>query len=111
QLLVLSQAVVSLQLPFAIGPLVQFTGDRRRMGDFASGWWLRGLAWACAALIVALNAVLVGLQIQEWAGEAGGAGWDPLWVYGTVGPAALAVVGFLGWVTVYPSLVRREEVP
>jgi manganese transport protein len=111
QLLILSQVILSLQLPFAVVPLVQLTGDRRRMGTFASGLWLKVLAWACAAVIFGLNAVSMGQQIQEWAGTAAKAGWDPLWVYGSAVPVALALVAFLGWVTVYPSLVRREEEP
>ena len=58
-LLVLSQVVLSLQLPFAVIPLVAFTGDRRVMGDFASPWPLRAAAWAVAAVIVALNVKLL----------------------------------------------------
>jgi manganese transport protein len=109
QLLVLTQVVLSLQLPFAVVPLVQFTGDAGRMGPFANPGWLRGLAWACAAVIVGLNGVLVMMQIQDWAEKAADAGWHPLWVYGTVGPAAAGVAVFLAWVTVYPLRVRREE--
>src|SRR5262249_20280398 len=45
ELLVLSQAILSFQLPFAIVPLVQFTSDRQRMGSFASRGWLKMLAW------------------------------------------------------------------
>jgi len=58
-LLVLSQVILSLQLPFAVIPLVQFTSDRSKMGEFASPAWLRVLAWAIAAAIVALNAKLL----------------------------------------------------
>jgi len=59
QLLVLSQVILSLQLPFAVVPLVSFTGRRDIMGDFASPLWLRGLAWGIAAVIIALNATLL----------------------------------------------------
>src|SRR5207237_4162352 len=69
-LLVLSQVILSFQLPFAIVPLVQFTGDRRRMGEFASGAVLKALAWACVAAVVALNVVLIYLQTEEWAEAA-----------------------------------------
>lgn len=55
KLLVLSQVVLSLQLSFAVIPLVVFTSDRKKMGEFASPWWLKGLAWLATALIVALN--------------------------------------------------------
>ena len=55
QLLVLSQVVLSLQLPFAVLPLVAFTGSRRLMGPLAAPIWLVALAWAIAAIIVGLN--------------------------------------------------------
>jgi manganese transport protein len=81
------------------------------MGDFASAAWVQALAWLCAAVIVALNAVSTGLQVHEWAGHAAEAGWSPLWVYGSAVPVGLGLAAFLGWVTVYPFLVRREEAP
>ena len=55
KLLVLSQVILSLQLSFAVIPLVLFTSDRRKMGVFAIGRGTKWLAWATAALIVALN--------------------------------------------------------
>jgi manganese transport protein len=58
-LLILSQVILSLQLPFAVFPLVAFTGDRRKMGDFASPGWLRALAWPVAVVIAALNGWLL----------------------------------------------------
>ncbi|MDB5679936.1 Nramp family divalent metal transporter [Sphingomonas bacterium] len=58
-LLVLSQVVLSLQLPFAVIPLVAFTADRKLMGDFASPVALRLAAWIVAAAIVALNVKLL----------------------------------------------------
>jgi manganese transport protein len=54
-LLVFSQVVLSLQLSFAVIPLVMFTSDRRLMGEFVNPWWLRILAWAVAVVIVWLN--------------------------------------------------------
>ncbi|EZP48845.1 MULTISPECIES: Nramp family divalent metal transporter [Sphingomonas] len=59
RLLVLSQVVLSLQLPFAVVPLVLFTGQTRVMGRFVSPLWLRGLAWLIAAIIVVLNLTLL----------------------------------------------------
>ena len=58
-LLVLSQVVLSLQLPFAVIPLVLFTGSRARMGAYASPLWLKLAAWAIAAAILALNAAML----------------------------------------------------
>jgi manganese transport protein len=59
QLLILSQVVLSLQLPFAVVPLVMFTADRTKMGPFTAPRWLTVLAALTAASIIALNAKLV----------------------------------------------------
>jgi len=62
RLLVLSQVILSLQLPFAVVPLVMFTGQSRVMGRFVSPRWLRLLAWFIAAIIIGLNlTLLVGM--------------------------------------------------
>jgi len=58
-LLILSQVVLSLQLPFAVFPLVSFTSDPRKMGPFVSPRWLRALAWSAAFVIAALNGWLL----------------------------------------------------
>lgn len=55
ELLILSQVVLSLQLGFAVIPLVIFTSDRRKMGEFVNSLWVKILAWAAALLIVGLN--------------------------------------------------------
>ena len=59
RLLVLSQVVLSMQLPFAVIPLVIFTSDRAKMGELTSPAWLRGVAWVIAAVIVGLNLKLL----------------------------------------------------
>jgi manganese transport protein len=59
KLLILTQVVLSLQLPFAIVPLVRMTGDPRRMGRFANPKWLAIVAWTVAGLIIALNLKLL----------------------------------------------------
>jgi manganese transport protein len=58
-LLILSQVILSLQLPFAVFPLVMFTGDRRKMGPLVAPRWMLALAWPVAGLIAALNAWLL----------------------------------------------------
>jgi manganese transport protein len=55
KLLVFSQVVLSMQLSFAVIPLIIFTSDRQKMGEFANPGWLKVLAWVTAAIIVALN--------------------------------------------------------
>jgi manganese transport protein len=55
KLLVFSQVVLSMQLSFAVIPLIIFTSDRQKMGEFANPGWIKVLAWITAAIIVALN--------------------------------------------------------
>ena len=72
KLLLLSQVILSLQLSFAVIPLVLFTSDRRKMGEFASPRWLQMLAWITTAIIVLLNAkyLLDWVGISAWIGRA-----------------------------------------
>jgi manganese transport protein len=64
KLLLLSQVILSLQLSFAVIPLVIFTGSRKKMGEFVNGPWLQGLAWFVAALIAGLNAWFLVLMLK-----------------------------------------------
>ncbi|WP_282937872.1 Nramp family divalent metal transporter [Paenibacillus sp. RC67] len=59
ELLLWSQVVLSLQLPFAVVPLVLFTSDKRKMGEFANPLWVKTLAWLSTGVIIALNVFLV----------------------------------------------------
>jgi manganese transport protein len=59
KLLILSQVILSLQLSFAVVPLVLFTGSRKWMGEFVNARWLQGLAWSAAVLIAGLNGWLL----------------------------------------------------
>jgi manganese transport protein len=58
-LLIFSQVILSLQLPFAVFPLVMFTGEKAKMGPFASPLWVKALAWTVAIVIAVLNAYLL----------------------------------------------------
>jgi manganese transport protein len=64
KLLIFSQVVLSMQLSFAVFPLVAFTSDRRKMGQFVNAPWLKVLAWAVALIIAGLNAWLL-IQIFQ----------------------------------------------
>ncbi len=55
KLLILSQVVLSMQLSFAVFPLVKFTADKTKMGEFASPFWMKSIAWFVAYFIAALN--------------------------------------------------------
>jgi manganese transport protein len=65
-LLILSQVILSLQLSFAVVPLVRFTGERSKMGEFANGRLLTAVAWSVAVAIVGLNAWLLLQTAGEW---------------------------------------------
>lgn len=65
RLLIFSQVVLSLQLSFAVFPLVQFTSDKAKMGEFVSAAWLKWLSWTVAVVIAVLN---VWLLFQTFAG-------------------------------------------
>jgi manganese transport protein len=58
-LIIFSQVILSLQLPFAVFPLVMFTSDPRKMGAFANPLWVKVLAYSVAVIIAALNVYLL----------------------------------------------------
>jgi manganese transport protein len=66
KLLVFSQVVLSLQLSFAVFPLVQFTSDRVKMGEFANSMPLKVAAYVVAALIASLNVWLLAQTVSGW---------------------------------------------
>jgi manganese transport protein len=66
RLLILSQVILSLQLSFAVFPLVMFTSDRVKMGEFVNPVWLKGLAYLVALVIAALNSWLLIRTVQGW---------------------------------------------
>jgi manganese transport protein len=103
QLLILSQVVLSLQLPFAVIPLIHFTNNREKMGAFANSAWVRILAWLAAGIIVALNVRLVMIEVAGWYAAAGP--WRPLLI------AVLAIVFaglalLLAWISAEPLVTK-----
>ncbi len=66
QLLVASQVCLSMQLGFACWPLMRFTGDRAKMGEFVNPWWVKLLGWSATLLIIGLNVKLLLGQIADW---------------------------------------------
>jgi manganese transport protein len=65
-LLILSQVILSLQLSFAVVPLVRFTSERAKMGAFVNGPVLKAVAWAVAVVIMGLNGWLLFGTVREW---------------------------------------------
>ena len=103
KLLILSQVILSLQLPFAIVPLVHFTGDKMKMGSFANKVWVKILAWLTSVFIIALNGKLVFDQIKDWI-----QGGIPTILSIISVAVAVAVFLFLIYIIVYP-LIRGER--
>ena len=103
RLLILSQVILSLQLPFAVIPLVHFTSQREKMGVFANPLWLRVLSWGVAALIVFLNGWLI---VQSIGGTLSAL---PLWVRGAAIVVAGGLASLLAYLIVAPFLGRRKE--
>ncbi len=103
KLLILSQVILSLQLPFAIVPLVHFTSDHARMGEFASRTWVKVLAWITAAIVIALNIRLLIGALGEWTSTA----------HPVLAGAAWVVVGGVGLLLAYVTLhpwIRRLSI-
>jgi manganese transport protein len=100
RLLILSQVVLSLQLPFAILPLIRFTGDKDRMGEFANKAWVNICAWLVAVVILGLNFWLVSETVVPWVQEAT---WHAL----LAAPAGLGLLVLLGWV----AFAKHQPVP
>lgn len=100
-LLVLSQVILSMQLGFAIIPLLHYVSDRRRMGQFAVGIWTKTAGWVSAAVIVALNVNLVLEQVGSWMQNAGEHAWAVQFI---VVPLLLFAGGMLLYIAVKPLL-------
>jgi len=66
QLLIFSQVILSFQLSFAVFPLVTFTSDKRKMGEFVNPPWLKYLAWTAAIFIALLNIWLLVQTGKDW---------------------------------------------
>lgn len=99
-LLILSQVVLSLQLGFAVIPLIHFNSDKTKMGEFTIKPWLKIAAWITAFLIVYLNIKLVIEEIHGWLEAA----QNPIWIYTLVIPLILICLALLIYVFVQPFI-------
>lgn len=105
ELLVLSQVILSLQLGFAIIPLIHFTSDSEKMGVFVIKNKVKILAWISAAIIVSLNVKLVVDTIAEWISTSG----NSLAIWLTVVPLASGAGVLLIYVIAKPFLVKAKK--
>jgi len=107
-LIILSQVVLSLQLGFAVIPLIHFTSDRKKMGKFAISNKVKIVAWASAVLIVVLNAKLVYQQLNDWITQSPG---TAIWMYTLVIPVIIAIAVLLIYVFLRPLLFKHKDMP
>jgi manganese transport protein len=103
-LLVFSQVVLSLQLGFAIIPLIHFVSDKVKMKEFAIGPWTKTAAWTIALVIVSLNVSLVYDEIRGWITESE----NPVYIWVFVVPAACFVAGMLVYIAVEPFVLKNK---
>lgn len=95
KLLILSQVILSIQLPFAIIPLVHFTSDKRRMGEFANSRLVKFFAWTISSIILALNIFLASQTVQDWLANSGSYRTLVLLLVVLLGGALLAILGII----------------
>jgi manganese transport protein len=103
-LLILSQVVLSLQLGFAVIPLIHLTSDKKEMKGFAIKLWVKILAWISAGVIVILNIKLVTEEITGWGKTADG--W---YIYTLVIPIAVMIGLLLLYIFIYPIFAKRNK--
>ncbi len=109
KLLILSQVILSLQLSFAMIPLIHFTNDKRIMGELVNGLGLKVLGWAVALGIVGLNIKLVTDQIGEWIQSSPA----PAWIWATIVPPVCALGLFLLYIFIKPfiRIPEKDRIP
>ncbi len=112
ELLVLSQVILSLQLGFAIIPLIHLVSDKEKMKTFAIKKWVKILAWISAAIIVSLNIKLVFEKISEWIFKAGE---NSIFLWFTIVPISFAAGLLLLYIILKPFILKvrktKSQVP
>ncbi len=103
EMLVFSQVLLSMQLAFAVIPLILFVSDRHKMGKFAIGTYTKIASWLIALVIVVLNLQLVMETIEQWMNATDSLLVQALILAGVAGLIALLLISFF-----YP-LVRKQR--
>ncbi len=104
-LLILSQVVLSLQLGFAVIPLIHFNSSRKLMKEFAIKPWVKILAWISSAIIIYLNLHLVVGEINMWLADKGS---NHIVIYTVVIPLIFACIGLLIYVFIHPFISKAD---
>lgn len=107
KLLILSQVILSLQLGFAIIPLIHFVSDATKMRGFAIGKYTKIASWVIALVIVSLNARLVFDEIKGWIASSD----NPIYIWLFVVPLAVAAALLLLYIIVKPFLEKSMATP
>lgn len=105
KLLVLSQVILSLQLGFAIIPLIHFVSDKQKMKGFAIKLPVKIASWIIALVIVSLNVRLVYGEMRDWMA----ASENPLWIWLTIVPLCVFFLFLLIYIVVEPFIVKRHD--
>jgi len=104
QLLIFSQVLLSMQLAFAVIPLIHFVSDKKKMGNFTIKPATKVAAWCVAALIITLNLKLFMESVQDWL-----KGTNNIWVQALIVIAVIFVAVILVITIVYPLILRKRE--
>lgn len=104
KMLIFSQVLLSMQLAFAIIPLIHFVSDKKRMGVFTIKPLVKSLAWLIASIIIVLNLKLVYDTGIEWISMTDNFGLKALVVAGELGLVALLLITFI-----YPFILKTRE--
>jgi manganese transport protein len=105
KLLILSQVILSLQLGFAIIPLIHFVSDKSKMKGFHISRTTQIVAWIIATIIVSLNAKLVYNEISGWLETSE----NPIVLWITVVPLAFAFLGLLLYIVFKPFITKEKQ--
>ncbi len=105
KMLILSQVILSLQLGFAIIPLIHFVSDKKKMKGFEISKTTQIVSWIVALIIVSLNAKLVFNEIQGWLADSE----NPIILWFTVVPIAFGFLILLLYIVVNPFIVKAKQ--
>ena len=104
ELLIFSQVILSLQLGFAVIPLIHFVSDKDKMGEFVIPLWMKLMAWLVASVLVFLNTNLV----VDFA-KAFLVGPTPLWIKGLLILLILFFILLLLYITIFPIIQSKKK--
>ncbi len=105
KMLILSQVILSLQLGFAIIPLIHFVSDKKKMKGFEISKTTQIVSWIVALIIVSLNAKLVFNEIQGWLADSE----NPTILWFTVVPIAFGFLILLLYIVVNPFIAKAKQ--